>query len=410
MAGDGRPHVNTEQAPLRGVSPPLDTVSLLLVEDDPGDAFLVEELLGETALAVNLTWARSVAEARRALNGTIQCVLLDLALPDADGLDALPVVLAAAPGAAVLVLTGLADEYRGAQAVAAGAQDYLVKGQVDGELLSRAIRFAIERKRADEAARRLHEAELFARENARLERGLLPLPLLDDAPVGCLTHYQPGRQRALLGGDFYDAIATPDGRVFALVGDVMGHGPDGAALGVCLRIAWRTLILAGTPVDRILSTLNEVIIRERRSEEVFATVCMFVLDPDQERARVYLAGHPPPIGVSGGSGGRVWQLPGTPNGPALGLVRRAQWPPVDVVLGIDWSVLLYTDGLVEGRIGGGDERLGEEGLVRLVAEQRPAVPVPRDWPDGIISTVETLNGGSLTDDVAVLVLFHRTDS
>jgi serine phosphatase RsbU (regulator of sigma subunit) len=395
----------TDRTAQRGAGP--DTVSLLLVEDDPGDAFLVEELLRETALPVDLKWVRSLAEAGSALTSSVQCVLLDLALPDADGLEALPVVLAAAPGAAVLVLTGLADEYRGGQAVAAGAQDYLVKGQVDGELLSRAIRFAIERKRADEAARQLHEAELWAKENARLERGLLPLPLLDDAPVACLTRYQPGRQQALLGGDFYDAIATPDGRVFALVGDVMGHGPDGAALGVCLRIAWRTLVLADTAVDRILSTLNEVIIRERRSEEVFATVCMFVLDHSQQRAQVFLAGHPPPIGITAGPEGAVWQLPGRPNGPALGLFRHSEWPPVDLMLGSDWSVMMYTDGLIEGRVGAGEDRLGEEGLVQLVSKRRPPLPIPVDWPDAIISAVEWLNGGPLTDDVAVLIVSSR---
>ena len=83
-----------------------------------------------------------------------------------------------ASGAAVCVLTGRSDEHLGVAAVAEGAQDYLVKGQVDGVLLTRSLRYAVERKRADENARRLREVELRQAESARLERGLLPQPLM----------------------------------------------------------------------------------------------------------------------------------------------------------------------------------------------------------------------------------------
>ena len=97
------------------------------------------------------------------LPGAFDCVLLDLGLPDAQGLEALRLVLEAAPNLAVLVLTGLADEFRGMEAVASGAQDYLVKGNIDGELLRRAIRYAVERKRADESMRRLYASEAARR-------------------------------------------------------------------------------------------------------------------------------------------------------------------------------------------------------------------------------------------------------
>ena len=120
------------------------------------------------------------------------CVLLDLGLPDSVGFEGLRHVLRLAPDAAVLVLTGASDASLGIAAMTAGAQDYLVKGQVDGATLSRCIRYAIERKRANESARKLREAAIRQDEYARLERGLLPVPILDDASLLSLTALPAG--------------------------------------------------------------------------------------------------------------------------------------------------------------------------------------------------------------------------
>ena len=274
---------------------PSTAVRVLLVEDDEGDAFLVRELLLDAGSEVILSRARTLAEATLALPGEVDCVLLDLGLPDSDGLEALRAVLEVAPSIAVLVLTGLADEHRGTEAVAAGAQDYLVKGAIDGQLLTRAIRYAVERKRADESVRRLYASEVRAAENARLERGLLPQPLVRDLGVEVHRLYRPGRHQSLLGGDFYDVVECADGAVFALIGDVAGHGPDEAAIGVCLRIAWRTLVLSGADPDTIFASMHTVLVSERESDEVFATVAMVRVDADRTRARFWLAGHPVPL-------------------------------------------------------------------------------------------------------------------
>src|ERR1700677_3110885 len=209
-------------------------IRVLLVEDDDGDAFLVEELLREAGGGVEVQRVRLLAEARKPIRDA-GCVLLDLGLPDSQGLDGLRWLLREQPDVAVVVLTGLADEYLGEQAVKAGAQDYLVKGDVSGKLLLRVIRYAMERRRWDEAQRQLHVARLSAQENARLERGLLPSPVLDDARLSVSTRYRAGGQQRLLGGDFYDVVQTADGWVHALIGDVCGRGPAEAALGVCLR-------------------------------------------------------------------------------------------------------------------------------------------------------------------------------
>lgn len=378
------------------------TLRVLLVEDDDGDAFLFQELLADADLDVTVARERTVAAAAARLPADVSCVVLDLGLPDADGLAALHRLREAAPATPMLVLTGLSDTKRGLEAVAAGAQDYLVKGRVDGELLARSIRYAIERQRAEVVQGQLTAANLTAEENARLERGLLPRPVVSDPSVSVATGYRPGRERALLGGDFYDVVEVADGTLHLLVGDVCGHDPDAAALGVCLRIAWRTLVFGGRAADELLGTLEEVLVHERLAEEVFATACMLSVAPDRRSATLRVAGHPLPVLTA--ADGRAEELPGPPSRPPLGIGAPAgSWPEVPVALPPGWRLVLYTDGLIEGRLGAGPERLGTRRLVDLVAEGGPDESGGA-LIDRLIGTAERLNGGDLADDVAVLVV------
>ncbi len=277
------------------------------------------------------------------------CVLLDLGLPDSQGLQGLRQLLDIEPEAAVVVLTGQASEHLGEQAVRAGAQDYLVKGEVAGLMLHRVIRYAVERRRAEEAQRELRIAQVLAQENARLERGLLPSPLLADSRLSVSARCLAGGQQHLLGGDFYDVVEAADGWVHALIGDVCGRGPAEAALGVCLRVAWRTLVLAGRSADEILATLNQLLEHERQDDTMFATLCMVSVTPDRGTGWVRMAGHLPPLLLTGDG---VLELQ-TPTSPPLGLGQVHDWPGTPVRLDGRWSVLLYTDGLIEGRIGKG---------------------------------------------------------
>ena len=374
-------------------------VRVLLVEDDPGDALLVQELLDEGDLDVALQRVDSMSMALPLL-GEVDCVLLDLALPDSFGLEGLSKLLAAERQAAVVVLTGLADGDLGMRAVAAGAQDYLVKAEVDASLLARSIRYAIERRRSQVATRRLFEAELHRAANVRIQRGLLPRPLFGPGDCVMATVYRPGGGGDVLGGDFYDAIETRDGDVRVVVGDVSGHGPDEAALGVALRIAWRTLVLAGTPDELVLPTLDDVLVAERQHEEVFVTVCDVTIARDGSTASVRTAGHPPPILLEPQP-----TAVRTPPGPPLGIVPGLTWSTTEVALPNPWSLLLFTDGVIEGRAGPGvPDRLGIDGLVERL---RADPPVREEWEQGLEGTlrwVEEQHGGPLADDVALVVL------
>ncbi|MGW3664074.1 PP2C family protein-serine/threonine phosphatase [Streptomyces sp. NPDC005141] len=389
--------------------PSTTNLTLLVIEDDPAGSLGVPEMLDAAGKPIRIRTARNLTEAERLLTDDVHCILLDLALPApgraADGADELATlkhVLRLAPGHAVLALTASGDAERGAEAVRVGAQDYLFRDELDSRLLSRAIRYAVERKRSDKAERRLTESKLRAQENARLERGLLPTPLLEGSPLRFAARYRPGRSRALLGGDFYDTVRTADGTVHAMIGDVCGHGPDEAALGVELRIAWRALTFAGLCGDELLSTLQQVLEHERESDEIFATLCTVDIAPDGRRAGLCLAGHPSPLIARPGRPAKL--LPYENNGPALGLLPNARWPRMQVELGAAWSLMLYTDGLIEGHTGVGKERLGQDGMVEMVRRQLAQGLQGEELLRAAVNEVRELNGGELADDVAVLLL------
>ena len=128
-------------------------IHVLLVEDNPGDAFQVEVMLNQTELnQFQMMHVEQLkAAAYRLAEENFDIILLDLGLPDCQGLAALMAIKAQVPHIPVVILTGLGDEKLSFQAVRQGAQDYLVKGQVTAEVLVRTIRYAIERKRAEEA-------------------------------------------------------------------------------------------------------------------------------------------------------------------------------------------------------------------------------------------------------------------
>ncbi|MGW5302835.1 PP2C family protein-serine/threonine phosphatase [Streptomyces griseoluteus] len=374
--------------------------SVLLVEDDAGDALLVEELVADSALKMRLRWVRTMAEAAGVLaTERPDCVLLDLHLPDASGLEAVSLVKAHADRVAIVVLTGLAEEQTGLAAVTAGAQDYLVKGRVEPELFGRAVRYAIQRKQAEQSAVALQASLMQAQENARLERGLLPRPLLRADGVQVVARYRPGRAQALLGGDFYDIVQSGDGTVHALVGDVSGHGPDEAALGVALRIAWRTLVLSGITGVEQVARLEEILVAERARDEVFATLVSLSAVPGEHRATVVRAGHHGLLR----RGAREVDWVEVPGGPALGLIPGgARWPTAELPVPPGASVVLFTDGLFEGHVSRGPQRLGEEGLLEL-AREAAGLP-PDEFVDRLIGEAEGLaeEQGGLADDVAVV--------
>ena len=146
-----------------------ERLRVLLVEDNPADVDLIREMLPANGSVIfRLECVSRLADALAVLQGGgVDLVLLDLGLPDSQGLATFQRVKEAAPEVPLVVLTGNDDEEAAIAAVKQGAQDYLIKGQVVGNLLARAARYAIERKRAEEA---LRESERKLKEAQRLGR------------------------------------------------------------------------------------------------------------------------------------------------------------------------------------------------------------------------------------------------
>ena len=127
--------------------------------------------------------------------------------------------------------------------------------------------------------------------------------------------------------------------------------------------------------------------------------------PDGRHAGLCLAGHPAPLLVRPGVPARL--LPYDNNGPALGMLPGARWSRMQVELGAEWSLMLYTDGLIEGRVGAGGERLGQDGMVEMIRRQLAEGLRGEELLRAAVQEVRRLNEGELADDVAV-VLLDRT--
>lgn len=378
-------------------------LQVLIVEDDPGDALLVREMLAEATASeqMQVEWVRSVADARQHCGrGSIDCVLVDLGLPDATGLGALGNMLEICPESAVVVLTGQRDRDQAIAAVAAGAQDYLLKDEINPALLDRTIRLAVQRRTVEKATVSLAEAVLRERHNRQVARGLLPHLRVRDRGLRMVSRYQPGNDGEVLGGDFLDAVELDDGTVRLIIGDVAGHGPEEAAVGVNLRIAWRALTLAANPVETIFRVLNDQVANDTGLEELFATVADLSLSADRRRLSLRLAGHPAPLLCTAEGVSEIAATRST----VVGLDLGGSPPETVVDLPASWRLLLYTDGLVEGRDRTTGGRWGVEGLIGFLREH-PGLAA-EELADALLGEAARRHGASLPDDVALLLVCH----
>ncbi len=254
---------------------------------------------------------------------------------------------------------------------------------------------------AARAAIFMDNAQRYSRERATaltLQRAMLPTGLSAPSSVEVRNRYLPGSKLIEVGGDWYESIALPGGRVALVVGDVAGHGVRAAVTMGRLRTAIHTLAMLELPPAETLQQLNELMQELGAREPHFATCVYAIFDAVAGTCEVASAGHLPPLLVRpDGSNELLDVSPAPPLGVGTGPIQSRTLPIADGSL-----LVLYTDGLVEKR-----SKDIDEGLARL-----------RDifTPDSVELPLEDLCKATLAgvwldeqrDDIAVLIARLRT--
>jgi serine phosphatase RsbU (regulator of sigma subunit)/anti-sigma regulatory factor (Ser/Thr protein kinase) len=249
---------------------------------------------------------------------------------------------------------------------------------------------------ASRAAIFIDNARRYSRERATaltLQRSLLPTGLSAPSSVEVRHRYLPGSKMIEVGGDWYESIALPGGRVALVVGDVAGHGVRAAVTMGRLRTAIHTLARLELPPADALQQLDELMHELGQREPHFATCVYAVYDAVSGSCEVASAGHLPPLLVSPDDGAQFLDVSPSPplgigSGPAHTKVFKIK----------DGSLLvLYTDGLVERRTADIDE-----GLARLRESFGPE-SVSRPLEDLCKATLAGVYADDQRDDIAVLV-------
>jgi serine phosphatase RsbU (regulator of sigma subunit) len=393
-------------------------IQVLLVEDNPGDARLLQLSLAEaTSAQFELTHVERLADALQRLSTqTFDVVLLDLSLPDSRQIDTFRRTRAHAPQLPIIVLTGLDDETLAVETVHEGAQDYLVKGHVDSHLLVRAIRYAIERKRAQEQLARY--ADELRQKNEQLEADLqlaseiqlafLPqqypaLPRGVDPQRSALRFFHAYKPTGAIGGDFFDVLALSDTQAGLFICDVMGHGVRAALVTAILHaLVQEQAALAGQP-GRFLAEINRGLraALARTRTPLFASAFHLVADVATGRMRYAGAGHPSPLHVRRAAGVvEPLQFGGDRAGPALGLFEDAEFPENESELAGHDLVMLYTDGIYEVADANGVE-FGKERVLAATL-QRISLPTEKLFEELLIEAQQFSADGGFADDVCLV--------
>jgi len=395
-----------------------ERVKLLLIEDNPSDARLIEVMLDHASngLFEIAHVERLSAGIQRLAQGGINVVLSDLSLPDSEGLNTFARLHAQAPEIPIIVLSGLNDTNLALKAVHEGAQDYLIKGEVDGQLLVRAMRYAMERKQMSQQL--AHYADELRAKNAQLEadfnmaREIQEMFLSQQYPT--FPHSAAPEESALrfshrylpaaaVGGDFFNIFAITDTTAGIFICDVMGHGMRAALITAIMRGLVEELMPVAADTGKFLTEINRSLnaILRRTREPFLATAFYAVADVVSGELRFSSAGHPSPFHVRR-KARRVEQIKfwDSRHGPALGLFDKSDYPTNRCPIAVNDVILLFTDGLYEVD----NEAQEEYGQERLLEAVRAHYHLPTErLLDELLEDVQRFSSEKEFEDDVCLV-------
>ncbi len=410
---------------------PGNSICVLIIEDDEEDYMLAREYLREAdGTRFTISWAKTLQSGIDILSEeTIDAVLLDLSLADSQGMDTFGQLRRRFPHLPVIILTGFADENVGTRAVHEGAQDYIIKQNLDSALLDHALRYAIERKKisdqlreyADELRRYNNEITENLRLARKVQQRLLPqespgFPRSANLENKTLTFSHLYRPSTIMSGDFFDILQISDTKAGAFICDVMGHGMRAALITAVVRgLAEELRHLADNP-DRFLTEMNRslVSILQSPGELIFISALYIVVDAETGMARYAVAGHPPPVCGSRDKAEVCFLATEQSScGPALGVFADEPYEEQQCQLAPDDLLVCFTDGIYEVL-----DKSGEEyGSGRVIESVRRHIHQPLDKLLGsMVTDVESFSeagDANLDDDICLLGFsFHgqRNDS
>ncbi len=371
-------------------------IVILLVEDSPTARFhaqvcLKKGLQGNYSLLQAENLAVAIEKLRK---NPVDVILLDLNLPDSQGLDTFRRLSHISAGAAIVIISGDTDERMAVSAVRLGAQDYIVKGSgFTAEVLGRTVHFAIERN-----ARHLLETELAS---VRLD-----LEIADAIQQRLYPHSESEFPNVSLAGrcssatqncgDYYDYITRPDGSLLVVIGDVSGHGMGPAMMMVETRAFLRALASSTMELGEILTHVNRLIADDMQ-QHLFVTLFAANLDASGQHLSFCSAGHP---GYLVKQDGRVVTLQ-SDNTP-LGITPEEIYPTTSVAEFEAGDLLaLFTDGISEAT-SDHQEFLGEQRVIEEVVSGRALEATA--ILDSLFVLAERFNGTATQQDDRTAVI------
>ena len=338
-------------------------IRILLVEDDPDDVWVMRNLLGDRwDEPFDLVQVELLSAAiERCGEDRFDVVLLDLSLPDSRGLETFFAMHAHAGDVPIVVLSGYSDEASAVKAVQAGAEDYLVKGQVNDRMLARSIRYAIERSRRHRAEETMRDTSEEFRAAQEIQQRLYPgeSPTLEGFEIaGALF---PAKATA---GDYFDYIPMLEGCLGIVLGDVSSHGMGPALLMSETRACLRTLAQIHSDVGEILTQANRLLAADA-SDFHYVTLAMGRLDP-RDRSMVYASAGQRGYLLGAGIEATVLDSTSLPLGVRADTVVPAAAP---IALKSGDLLTFFTDGLAEAE-SPGRVRFGVARALQIIRAER----------------------------------------
>ncbi|MBI2478680.1 MAG: fused response regulator/phosphatase [Planctomycetia bacterium] len=308
------------------------TITVLLIEDSEADAGLIKAHLdGRSNPSFAVQHETTLHDGVKRLHeNLVDIVVLDLSLPDSNGLETFSQVTEAANGAPIVVLSGVKDDQIALEAVRLGAQDFFSKNETISESLGRSLQYTIERFHRQRVEREIDAAAFIQR---RLyPRPLPPLPGLDVA-----GRCDPANQ---VGGDYFDYLMADENSLILLIGDVSGHGFGPSLVMAETRAAFRTLATTTDDIGKMIRLVNALLVDDNFG--TFVSLFLARIDVTTGVCRYVSAGQPAELVRADGSTETL-----ECGDPPLGIRLRNQFTVRQTQLQPNDTLLLYTDGISE---------------------------------------------------------------